>query len=533
MRRPAEVAPAGLRRAVEALPEEAREALRLIAFEGGAGGMTVELCHQRLNQVTGRRRRNVETVLEPLLAAGIVARRRENYRELYTLGAGLRPAVLAVLTEQLNRHLVLRGPVEEQTAAGPDLIWDVGRFLAFLRLEPLRLTQLGTVQRRQRERLVRRLVCARMPTVRVDGAAAADGPAHPCEGAAPGAEEGAPDTDPVEDLLALLLGFTTSARLAVRDGPHLRLGEGIEDWLERPYAAKLRELWTFHRDRYVVPRAELGVALAALLQPGLDPDAWIDLGALGALVAARRARPARGPAHAALERYLLRVLALGGMLALGRAHGRPVARLTGLGRAVLEGGNELAPESDPCMAAAADPAAGDRGAAPAGLATLWIQPTFEVLVMPETPPRTWWEFDLMAELEQAGSAMRYRLTRESMYRALSAGWDAARIESFLARHGKTGLPQNVSFTLREWAGRFGRTAFVSVLLLRCEAPETADAIAASPRTGPYVCERVSPRDLAVREDAEPAMRRALLEDGHLPLPGIRRVQPPGGDGPPA
>lgn len=475
--------PGALAAAVSALPEEAREALRLIAFEGGPAGITAELCHQRLNQLTGRRRRNADAILAPLFAARLVVRRRENYREVYALAPEVGDALRDILAEQLSASLLVPGPVDDARQAGTELVWDAHRLLSFVRLEPLRLTQVGSLHRRQRAELLERLVCPHLPPLRI----------------APRED----DEDPAEDVLGLLVGFAVSARLAVRATACLRLGVDVEEWLERDDAAKVAEMWAYHRERHLSGHQDLGMALAALRRTDPGRDAWIDLAALGELVAARRAGPGRGPAHARLERFLLRFLSLSGMLAHGRRGGRVVARLTPLGRAILD--EEPLPAGEP-----RNPAA------------LWVQPSFEVLVPPETPPRLWWDLDRMADLEQTGAVMRYRLSRESVYQALAAGWDAERIGRFLAAHSRTGVPQNVAYTIREWAGRFGQTAFVATVLLHCESAELADAIAASPRLAPYLAGRVGPRALAVREGAEPALRRALLEEGHLPAPGIRQ-----------
>ncbi len=84
---------------------------------------------------------------------------------------------------------------------------------------------------------------------------------------------------------------------------------------------------------------------------------------------------------------------------------------------------------------------------------LTVQPNHEVLVYLDVADASAvWPLAQMGERTSApGSrAQTFALTRESVYRALESGLGVDRIEQFLRAHSRTGLPDNVAQSLREW-----------------------------------------------------------------------------------
>jgi hypothetical protein len=127
-----------------------------------------------------------------------------------------------------------------------------------------------------------------------------------------------------------------------------------------------------------------------------------------------------------------------GLVELGmEGHNVVSLRLTGLGRAMLQ------------------PTAGGAVAAPAveGAAAWVVQPTFEIMVYIDqaTPER-------MAFLERHAERMQvqqhiaqYRLTRDSIYRALESGSVLDDILARLRAGSSRDLPQNVEQEIKSWA----------------------------------------------------------------------------------
>ena len=95
-----------------------------------------------------------------------------------------------------------------------------------------------------------------------------------------------------------------------------------------------------------------------------------------------------------------------------------------------------------------------------------VQPNFELFALDPISDMTLAQLDEFAERMSAERAIKYRLTRESVYRAQKRGWTAERIIQVMGTlasalnqpsaadqpTGATSLPQNIVRTLQEWQG---------------------------------------------------------------------------------
>ncbi|HUW64373.1 MAG TPA: helicase-associated domain-containing protein [Spirochaetia bacterium] len=80
----------------------------------------------------------------------------------------------------------------------------------------------------------------------------------------------------------------------------------------------------------------------------------------------------------------------------------------------------------------------------------WVQPNFEVLAPPWLQLVLRWQLAMLAEPVKMDHAFTYALTKKAALRFFKRGGSAPEMLDFLARHSKKPLPQNVSFTIREW-----------------------------------------------------------------------------------
>jgi len=87
---------------------------------------------------------------------------------------------------------------------------------------------------------------------------------------------------------------------------------------------------------------------------------------------------------------------------------------------------------------------------PKGAGKVIVQPNFEIFALDPISDLTLSKLDDFAERINAERAIKYRLTRESIYRAQRRGWTSARVLSTLDEMSDTPLPQNVVRTLEEW-----------------------------------------------------------------------------------
>jgi hypothetical protein len=130
-----------------------------------------------------------------------------------------------------------------------------------------------------------------------------------------------------------------------------------------------------------------------------------------------------------------------GLLDIGLLDGHPTAyRLTPIGAWVLDAGPKVDLPQD-----------GGR---------VVVQPNFELFAFDPISDLVLAKLDEFAERVQAERAIKYRLTRQSVYNAQKHGWSAAQIIDALAEmsqadddapsHESRPLPQNVVRTLQEW-----------------------------------------------------------------------------------
>ncbi|MDR6725281.1 hypothetical protein J2W91_003780 [Paenibacillus amylolyticus] len=81
---------------------------------------------------------------------------------------------------------------------------------------------------------------------------------------------------------------------------------------------------------------------------------------------------------------------------------------------------------------------------------LFIQPDFEILLPSEAPPHVCWRLGLCAELVTRDRMSIYRLTRESVMKAVRIGFTLDQIVLFLNNHAMTGIPEHVHLAMQQW-----------------------------------------------------------------------------------
>lgn len=141
---------------------------------------------------------------------------------------------------------------------------------------------------------------------------------------------------------------------------------------------------------------------------------------------------------------------------------------------------------------------------------------FELKVPYDVPTETRLKLEAFAEQTSGGRLPSYRVSKATFYRALDAGVAVDEVLSFLESHVSKPVPQNVAFSLRGWAERYGKISFHDRLVVAAETPETADEIANLPTVAPYVKGRRELYAVEIEREDYAAVRDALTSDGYLP-----------------
>ena len=95
---------------------------------------------------------------------------------------------------------------------------------------------------------------------------------------------------------------------------------------------------------------------------------------------------------------------------------------------------------------------------------LIVQPNFEALVMEPCMPLLYY-LPRFAVPERIGRVSRFTLTREALLRGLAGGLALDDILASLERQSQKGLPQNIAYTLRDWARQYKEVRVKQVILL--------------------------------------------------------------------
>ncbi|MDB1088077.1 helicase-associated domain-containing protein [Streptomyces sp. ACA25] len=121
-----------------------------------------------------------------------------------------------------------------------------------------------------------------------------------------------------------------------------------------------------------------------------------------------------------------------------------------------------------------------------------------------------------AEVESKGGATVFRFTPGSVRRALDAGWSAAELHTFLAKHSRTPVPQPLSYLVDDVARRHGllRVGAVSSYL-RCDDTALLDQLLADRRSESLRLRRIAPTVLVSGTVPEVLLER-LRELGLAP-----------------
>ena len=103
------------------------------------------------------------------------------------------------------------------------------------------------------------------------------------------------------------------------------------------------------------------------------------------------------------------------------------------------------------------------------------------------------EMNLVADVESAGSATVYRVSENSVRRALDAGRTADDLHALFRDRSRTPVPQSLTYLIDDVARRHGQLrAGTASAFLRCEDPVLLSEVLANPRVAELELRRIAP-----------------------------------------
>lgn len=157
---------------------------------------------------------------------------------------------------------------------------------------------------------------------------------------------------------------------------------------------------------------------------------------------------------------------------------------------------------------AADAAAAER--------PLIVNPDFEILLFPDQGDTydLITRLDRFAERQASDSVYRYRVSASSIEKAVAEGVDVAEILRVLSEHARGTIPQNVVYSVKEWAGKVRFVSARKVMVLRGRNREIMDRVLRALATMALSAERLSPTAIMIEETIDlPWLNDALARDG--------------------
>jgi hypothetical protein len=141
---------------------------------------------------------------------------------------------------------------------------------------------------------------------------------------------------------------------------------------------------------------------------------------------------------------------------------------------------------------------------------LIVQPTFELMLLQRDAP-TLYSLLPFAQLNQIGMVSRLTLTKTSLHHGMSAGMNLDQIIQVLSRHSSNELPQNVVYTLNDWAKQYKESRLSMALLIEVPNQEIAQHLLTVERFVDWGIRQLSPTILSLNGNAPIQQVRAALE----------------------
>jgi len=122
-----------------------------------------------------------------------------------------------------------------------------------------------------------------------------------------------------------------------------------------------------------------------------------------------------------------------------------------------------------------------------------VNPDFELIVFRHGP--AWRVVNVLSKFathRKADQTYHYRITPKDVQSAVLFGMTADDMLSFLAAHSRTAIPQNVEYSLRDWAAKVHVTHSFHAIVLEAREPHTLDVMMEDALVKPHILRRLSP-----------------------------------------
>jgi Helicase conserved C-terminal domain len=144
---------------------------------------------------------------------------------------------------------------------------------------------------------------------------------------------------------------------------------------------------------------------------------------------------------------------------------------------------------------------------------LLVQPNFELLLLqPDFP--TLYQLLPFAQVDQVGLASKLTLSQSSLLKGLESGYKVEQIIGFLSEHSQKELPQNIVYSIRDWAKNYREITISQILLLEVSDEAAARALCSSSKLKKFGFRQLGNTAVVTESDVDISeLRRALEKEG--------------------
>ena len=473
------LSPSSLKDSVARLNSYERLVLMILAFSCGETGVPFHLFNRKINQMSRDWSSRGTEILHTLAESGFIftfAASGMQYH--YIVAADLRLLLQEIFAKDMSA--TLRHPKETPMNIRNDgfaLVRDTFTFLCFASQYGIRQTQQGSIYKHTQKHLLKRFeVPNDTPKVYDRINPAAENP----------------------DRLAFIFHFCRHQRLIRQQDSDLVCSNTGKEWIQKTDSEKLLDIYT-HWLKHGMSK-DPSTSIAQSIVRILPLEQWVLLSSIREQISKFTVSATwMQTLYSQLERSLVNHLTYMGGITFAHLGDDVAIQVTDIGRRLFYG--------EPIESYKFE-------------SSFIVQPNHEVLASSYLAPELRWKLNHIAELHQADQMSTYKLSVESIYNGLRSGFSRDEILVFLKAHSKTGIPQNVEVSIKDWAERYGQIYLMDVMLLRCKNAHIAQEIRASKQIGKYILGEISPTDFVVSRQHSQELLTLLEKQNYMPLPEV-------------
>jgi hypothetical protein len=148
-----------------------------------------------------------------------------------------------------------------------------------------------------------------------------------------------------------------------------------------------------------------------------------------------------------------------------------------------------------------------------GSGNLVITPDFEVVLFPtEDDASLIHDLDRFCERSGEGDLKHFKISSSSLHRALIDGMSLSRMIETLEWNSRVPVPQNVLYSIRDWAAQAGLMRITQDLVVHCADKQCLKGFVQDPGVRSYVDKVLDGQKVQLKDGVSPARMRVLLRE---------------------